>query len=102
MTMGSGCGHSRPCSVRGIIGSRPLLVPFARAEPTRASHGRMSVIHSVKTTRGLLAAMFAVAVLGTAGFAVAGDALSGDKIRSTMSDTTVEGTMSDGTAYSEF
>jgi len=62
----------------------------------------MSVIHSVKTTRGLLAGMFAVAVLGTAGSAMAGDALSGDKIKSMMSDATVEGKMSDGSAYSEF
>ncbi len=60
------------------------------------------MIHRVKTTRGLLAGLFAVAVLGTAGFAMAGDPLSGDKIKSMMSDTTVEGKMSDGTAYSEF
>src|SRR5882724_8426735 len=52
----------------------------------------MSVIHSVKTTRGLLAGMLAMA----------GDALSGDKIKSVMSDATVEGKMSDGSAYSEF
>jgi hypothetical protein len=62
----------------------------------------MSVIHSIRTTRGLLAGMFALAVLGAAGVATAGAPLSGDKIKAILSDTTVEGTMSDGSTYSEF
>jgi hypothetical protein len=62
----------------------------------------MSVIHRVRTTRGLLAPLFALAVLGAAGAATAADPLSGEKIKAIMSGATVEGTMSDGSTYSEF
>jgi hypothetical protein len=62
----------------------------------------MSVIHNVRTARGLLAGMFAVAVLGTAGAAMAGDALNGDEIKAVVADSTVQGKMNDGMAYAEF